>query len=63
MAARKWLSVCSTSMPSERVRSIYGIANSAKSNRTKLSAIELKCFLIQFECSQPTTIRVVDFLN
>ena len=32
-AARKWLSVCSTSTPSERVFSICGIFSSAKCSR------------------------------
>ena len=39
LAARKWLSVCSTSTPSERGFSIYGIVDSVKRNRLKGNAV------------------------
>ena len=45
LAARKWLSVCSTSTPSERVFSICGIVNLAKRNRLKGNAVAVQVFL------------------
>jgi len=45
LAARKWLSVCSTSTPSERVFSICGIVDSAKCNRLKGNAVAAQVFL------------------
>jgi len=44
-AARKWLSVCSTSTPSKRVFSICGIVNSAKRSRMNGNAIAAQVFL------------------
>ena len=45
LAARKWLSVCSTSTPSERVFSICGIVDLAKRNRMNGNAIAAQVFL------------------
>jgi len=47
LAARKWLSVCSTSTPSERVFSIYGIVTSAKRSRLKENAVAAQVFLYE----------------
>ena len=45
LAARKWLSACSTSTPNERVLSICDVVKSAERNRTMGSAIAAQVFL------------------
>ena len=45
LAALKWLSVCSTSTPSERVFSMCGIVNSVNRNRMKGNAVAAQVFL------------------
>jgi len=45
LAARKWLSACSTSTPSARVLSICDVVKSAERNRTMGSAISAQVFL------------------